>query len=71
MNDFLYFFFLDGYQEKLLDMMDADLLPAFLGGNRYDPDGNPLCYTYVSSAIDQIKNPIDTKLTIQKQLIKL
>ncbi|GBN70251.1 Retinal-binding protein [Araneus ventricosus] len=37
------------WQEALLDIIDADELPAFLGGNKTDPDGNPLCTTFVSS----------------------
>lgn len=37
-----------GYQDKLLELIDADHLPKFLGGNRTDPDGNPLCTSYVS-----------------------
>ncbi|CAL1286876.1 unnamed protein product [Larinioides sclopetarius] len=36
-----------GYQEDLLQSIDADDLPAFLGGNRTDPDGNPLCPSFV------------------------
>ncbi|GBN46906.1 Putative SEC14-like protein 6, partial [Araneus ventricosus] len=35
----------DGWKEELLKIIDADQLPAFLGGNRTDPDGNPLCKT--------------------------
>ncbi|GFR19083.1 SEC14-like protein 2 [Trichonephila clavata] len=38
----------DGWKEDLLDLMDADQLPAFLGGKRTDPDGNPLCKTLVN-----------------------
>ncbi|KAF8786951.1 SEC14-like protein 4 like protein [Argiope bruennichi] len=37
----------DGWQEELLKFIDADVLPAFLGGNKTDPDGNPLCKTFV------------------------
>lgn len=37
----------DGWQQALLKDIDADVLPAFLGGNRTDPDGNPMCYTFV------------------------
>ncbi|KAG8183827.1 hypothetical protein JTE90_025711 [Oedothorax gibbosus] len=37
----------DGYQEALLKIIDADVIPAFLGGSRTDPDGNPNCYTIV------------------------
>ncbi|GBM94025.1 hypothetical protein AVEN_178629-1 [Araneus ventricosus] len=33
----------DGWKEQLLEVIDADQLPAFLGGKRTDPDGNPLC----------------------------
>lgn len=37
-----------GWQEKFLENIDADVLPAFLGGNRTDPDGNPLCTSFVT-----------------------
>ncbi|GFU50065.1 SEC14-like protein 4 [Nephila pilipes] len=37
----------DGWKEELLKFIDADDLPAFLGGNKTDPDGNPLCNTFV------------------------
>ncbi|GBM76521.1 SEC14-like protein 4 [Araneus ventricosus] len=37
----------DGWREKLLEFIDADVLPAFLGGNKTDPDGNPRCKTFV------------------------
>ncbi|GFY46096.1 SEC14-like protein 4 [Trichonephila inaurata madagascariensis] len=37
----------EGWEESLLKHIDADQLPAFLGGNRTDPDGNPLCYSFV------------------------
>lgn len=35
------------WKEKLLEFIDADVLPAFLGGNRTDPDGNPLCESFI------------------------
>ncbi|CAL1296154.1 unnamed protein product [Larinioides sclopetarius] len=38
------------FQEKLLKIIDADQLPAFLGGHRTDPDGNPLCKSFVNHA---------------------
>ncbi|CAL1296149.1 unnamed protein product [Larinioides sclopetarius] len=37
----------DGWKEELLKIIDADQLPAFLGGKRTDPDGNPLCKTFI------------------------
>ncbi|CAL1279025.1 unnamed protein product [Larinioides sclopetarius] len=37
----------DGWKEALLEDIDPDNLPAFLGGNRTDPDGNPLCETFI------------------------
>ncbi|GBN11880.1 SEC14-like protein 2 [Araneus ventricosus] len=37
----------DGWREELLKLIDADVLPAFLGGNKTDPDGNPECNTIV------------------------
>ncbi|XP_054715731.1 SEC14-like protein 2 [Uloborus diversus] len=38
----------EGWQEELLKIIDADTLPKFLGGNRTDPDGNPLCKTVIN-----------------------
>ncbi|GBN36810.1 SEC14-like protein 2 [Araneus ventricosus] len=37
----------DGWQEALLEIIDGDDLPAFLGGKKTDPDGNPLCQSFV------------------------
>ncbi|CAL1279018.1 unnamed protein product [Larinioides sclopetarius] len=37
----------DGWKEVLLETIDADDLPAYLGGNKTDPDGNPLCETFI------------------------
>ncbi|GBL76559.1 SEC14-like protein 2 [Araneus ventricosus] len=37
----------DGWKECLQEFIDADDLPAFLGGNRTDPNGNPQCKTFV------------------------
>ncbi|GIY49267.1 SEC14-like protein 2 [Caerostris darwini] len=37
----------DGWKDVLLNAIDADVLPAFLGGNRTDPDGNPNCNTFL------------------------
>ncbi|GFT55145.1 SEC14-like protein 2 [Trichonephila clavipes] len=37
----------DGWQEELLKDIDADVLPAFLGGNRTDSDGNPMCPSFI------------------------
>lgn len=36
-----------GFQEKLCELMPEKDLPAFLGGKRTDPDGNPLCETFI------------------------
>ncbi|KAG8174651.1 hypothetical protein JTE90_009289, partial [Oedothorax gibbosus] len=41
------FFSTEGWQEKLLELIDTDVLPAFMGGTRTDPDGNPYCKTLV------------------------
>ncbi|CAL1296159.1 unnamed protein product [Larinioides sclopetarius] len=35
------------WREELLDVIDADELPGFLGGNKTDPDGNPLCNSFI------------------------
>ncbi|GFW93983.1 SEC14-like protein 2 [Trichonephila clavipes] len=37
----------DDWKEALLRVIDADVLPGFLGGTRTDPDGNSLCKTIV------------------------
>ncbi|XP_054714859.1 SEC14-like protein 2 [Uloborus diversus] len=37
----------DEFKEFLLKEIDADQLPAFLGGTRTDPDGNPRCNSFV------------------------
>ncbi|GFS98171.1 retinal-binding protein [Nephila pilipes] len=55
------FYGTDDWQEELLKVIDADHLPAFLGGNKTDPDGNPLCKTLVMQA-----GKIDEKHYIQK-----
>ncbi|CAL1286853.1 unnamed protein product [Larinioides sclopetarius] len=39
----------DGWKQDLLEMVDANHLPAFLGGTKTDPDGNPLCKTFIQS----------------------
>nr|XP_042907230.1 SEC14-like protein 4 [Parasteatoda tepidariorum] len=41
------FFSPDGWKEKLLENIDDEVLPAFLGGKRTDPDGNPLCRSLI------------------------
>ncbi|GIY89651.1 SEC14-like protein 2 [Caerostris darwini] len=38
----------EGWKEDLLKTNDAKVLPAFLGGKRTDPDGNPLCKTFIN-----------------------
>ncbi|GFR33264.1 retinal-binding protein, partial [Trichonephila clavata] len=45
--DKLKFYGSSGWKEDFLKIIDADELPAFLGGNKTDPDGNPLCKTFV------------------------
>ncbi|GBO07256.1 Retinal-binding protein, partial [Araneus ventricosus] len=37
----------DGWKEALLKDIDSDDLPAYLGGNKTDPDGNPICETFI------------------------
>ncbi|CAL1296150.1 unnamed protein product [Larinioides sclopetarius] len=51
----------DGWREELLKVIDADQLPAFLGGTKTDPDGNPLCKTLVCQG-----GKIDEKYYIHK-----
>lgn len=40
--------FSESYKKDLLEIIDEDVLPGFLGGSRTDPDGNPLCKSFVS-----------------------
>ncbi|KAG8180407.1 hypothetical protein JTE90_022756 [Oedothorax gibbosus] len=42
----------DGYQESLIELADADIIPASLGGNRTDSDGNPNCYEIITYGED-------------------
>ncbi|GBN19612.1 Retinal-binding protein [Araneus ventricosus] len=37
----------DGWKESLLKDIDANDLPAYLGGKKTDPDGNPNCDTFI------------------------
>lgn len=37
----------DSWKKDILDVVDAEVLPAFLEGKRTDPDGNPLCLTLI------------------------
>ncbi|XP_015921589.1 SEC14-like protein 3 [Parasteatoda tepidariorum] len=37
----------DGWKEVLQENIDGEVLPAFLGGNRSDPDGNPWCTSFL------------------------
>ncbi|CAL1278994.1 unnamed protein product [Larinioides sclopetarius] len=37
----------DGWKETLLEDIDANELPVYLGGNRTDPDGNQFCETFI------------------------
>ncbi|XP_055938946.1 retinal-binding protein-like isoform X2 [Argiope bruennichi] len=37
----------DGWKETLLEFIEADDLPAYLGGNKRDPDGNPFCKSFI------------------------
>ncbi|GIY89646.1 hypothetical protein CDAR_566542 [Caerostris darwini] len=37
-----------GWKEELLKHVDEDVLPAFMGGKRTDPDGDPQCKTFIT-----------------------
>lgn len=54
---------LDSYKENILEVIDADALPAFLGGNLTDPDGNPMCHTLVSNVL-QVRHLLYANLKI-------
>ncbi|KAF8794823.1 retinal-binding protein-like [Argiope bruennichi] len=68
------FFGSDGWKEELLKVIDADQLPAFLGGNKTDPDGNPLCINSVMQGgkinekyyIHKSKNPLSSASDVKK-----
>ncbi|GFQ92530.1 retinal-binding protein [Trichonephila clavata] len=40
----------DDWKKDLLEIIDVEVLPAFLGGNRTDPDGNPRCPSLIKPA---------------------
>ncbi|GFY75522.1 retinal-binding protein [Trichonephila inaurata madagascariensis] len=37
----------DNWKEELLNRIDADILPAYLGGNRVDSDNDPMCKSLI------------------------
>ncbi|CAL1279019.1 unnamed protein product [Larinioides sclopetarius] len=37
----------EGWKEALLENINADDLPAYLGGNKTDPDGNDFCESFI------------------------
>ncbi|GBM70790.1 SEC14-like protein 2 [Araneus ventricosus] len=53
----------DGWKEDLVKVIDADVLPAFLGGTRTDPDGNPKCYSTIKHGVNVPKEYYMTKNT--------
>ncbi|GFR31889.1 retinal-binding protein [Trichonephila clavata] len=56
----------DGYKEELLKVIDAETLPAFLGGKKTDSDGNPRCETYINWA-----GPVPEKYFLTKNIAKI
>ncbi|GBN48111.1 SEC14-like protein 2 [Araneus ventricosus] len=46
----IHFYGTEKWKDDLLEIVDADVLPAFLGGNRTDPDGDPMCNSFVTHA---------------------
>lgn len=59
-----YFCSKDDFKTKLLNAIDADELPGFLGGNKTDPDGNPMCLTFVNHAGKVLPKYFANKRTI-------
>ncbi|GFU80672.1 hypothetical protein TNCV_1549391 [Trichonephila clavipes] len=52
----------EGWKEDLLQIVDADVLPAFLGGNRTDPDGDPMCKSFkYNGSVDMRLFPLRSK----------
>ncbi|XP_015906514.1 SEC14-like protein 2 isoform X2 [Parasteatoda tepidariorum] len=43
----VYFYGTEGWKEDLQEIISPEILPAFLGGKRTDPDGNPLCKSFI------------------------
>ncbi|GFS98173.1 SEC14-like protein 2 [Nephila pilipes] len=56
----------DGWKEDLLELIGAEQLPAFLGGKKTDPDGNPLCKTSINHG-----GKVDEKYYIHKSINSL
>ncbi|XP_055938621.1 retinal-binding protein-like [Argiope bruennichi] len=56
----------DGWKEVLTEEIDVDSLPAYLGGNRTDPDGNPLCESFIVRG-----QPIPKSYYMQNRVKKL
>ncbi|KAF8794828.1 SEC14-like protein 2 like protein [Argiope bruennichi] len=56
----------EGWKPVLLDAIDADVLPAFLGGNRTDPDGDPNCNSFIVHS-----GPIPEKYYLTKDFSKM
>ncbi|GIY49164.1 retinal-binding protein, partial [Caerostris extrusa] len=71
------FFGADGWKEELLRVIDAEELPAFLGGKKTDPDGNIMCKTLVMEAgkideknyIHKSKNPLTNAPGVKKVVV--
>lgn len=70
----------DGWRETLLENIGSASLPAFLGGEMRDPDGNPQCYTklkhgsvvpkeyYMTKSTHKLKNqPGMKKITVSRK----
>lgn len=68
----------NGWKEALLEVIDEDVLPAFLGGKRTDPDGNPLCESFVNHGypvpekyyLDQLKEDFKNLEDVEKVSVK-
>ncbi|XP_055931695.1 SEC14-like protein 2 [Argiope bruennichi] len=46
----IHFYGAEKWKDDLLEIIDADALPAFLGGNRTDPNGDPMCNSFIIHA---------------------
>ncbi|KAF8790822.1 SEC14-like protein 2 [Argiope bruennichi] len=53
----------DGWKEDLVKAIDVDVLPAFLGGTKTDPDGNPKCHNTIKHGVTVPKEYYMTKNT--------
>ncbi|KAG8174498.1 hypothetical protein JTE90_000197 [Oedothorax gibbosus] len=55
-----------GWQEELLKAISPDVLPVYYGGNRTDPDGDPMCKSVFANQTGSARIPGAKKLTVAR-----